>query len=58
MFAVFSNDPQWARILELEGKRGGFSLATDSERANLWLIDLDHCPTLPPRDEGVTAIGF
>lgn len=45
MIAILSNDTILTKMLQLEVKRGGFSLTDDPTAARIWLLDL----TNPPR---------
>lgn len=57
MIAILTTDPILSRMLTLEAKRGGISLASP-EKAELWLLDLDHPPRPMPQGSAAYVIGF
>lgn len=57
MIAILTTDPILSRMLTLEAKRGGISLSSP-EKAELWLLDLDHPPRPMPRAGEAYVVGF
>ncbi|MBE6629968.1 MAG: winged helix-turn-helix transcriptional regulator [Ruminococcaceae bacterium] len=55
--AIFSQDATLARMLLLEARRCGLQEVPPAQ-ARVWLLDLDHLPTLPREGGALLQIGF